>query len=223
MVPLPIINLNKKVQSYTHLQVTKLYIILNSEIYISLRNQELRMCKNIGHEFYCKEIVPVKQKSKYSCENFINFNLASDIIKENCNFDYYFNNTHIKQAVLDDGNKIILANLPNDIHTECNINNDIPVRIPSFPYVLLNRSVLCNCEIEAENNFLSESLAAYQDLETNLTLYFTVNLASINYFDNLIDSLKFPILFNRTTYKQILPISLKIFDFAPDLLKVPRT
>ena len=30
----------------------------------------------------------------------------------------------------------------------------------SFPDVLVNRSVLCNCEIEAENCFLLESLAA---------------------------------------------------------------
>ena len=42
----------------------------------------------------------------------------------------------------------------------CNVNNDIPVKISSFPYVLVNTSVLCNCGREAENNFLLESLAA---------------------------------------------------------------
>ena len=52
-------------------------------------------------------------------------------------------------AVLDIGKEIILANWPNDKYIECKINNDIPVRISSFPYVLLHRSVLCNCEIEA--------------------------------------------------------------------------
>ena len=31
---------------------------------------------------------------------------------------------------------------------------------PSHLYVLLNRTVLCNCVIEAENNFLLESIAA---------------------------------------------------------------
>ena len=40
MVPVPIIDLNKKVQPYTHLQVPKPYIALNSETYVSLRNQE---------------------------------------------------------------------------------------------------------------------------------------------------------------------------------------
>ena len=52
------------------------------------------------------------------------------------------------------GNEIILANWPTDKHIECNVNNDMPIRIPSFPYVLLNRSVLHNCEIEVENHFL---------------------------------------------------------------------
>ena len=39
----------------------------------------------------------------------------------------------------------------NDKHIVCNVNNDMQVKIPSFPYVLVNRSVLCNCRIEAEN------------------------------------------------------------------------
>ena len=67
----------------------------------------------------------------------IYFDLGSEIIKENCNFPYYFNKTDIKPAVLDGGNEIILANWPNNKHIECNVNNHIPVKIPSFPYVLL--------------------------------------------------------------------------------------
>ena len=56
--------------------------------------------------------------------------------------------------------EIILANWPNDKHIICNINNDIPVEIPSHPYVLVNRSILCKCGIEADNHHLLESLAA---------------------------------------------------------------
>ena len=36
-VPVPIIDRNENAQSYTHLQITKPYIALNSETYISLR------------------------------------------------------------------------------------------------------------------------------------------------------------------------------------------
>ena len=54
--------------------------------------------------------------------------------------------------VLHGGNKIILENWSDDKHIICNVNNDIPVKIPSHQYVLVNRSVLCNCRIEVENN-----------------------------------------------------------------------
>ena len=56
-VPVPILDKNTKAQSYMHLQVRKPYITLNSETYISLRQQELRSCKQIGYEFYCEELL----------------------------------------------------------------------------------------------------------------------------------------------------------------------
>ena len=59
-VPIPILDQNVKAQSYTHLQIEKPYIALNSEMYISLRQQELRSCKRIGYEFYCEELFVVK-------------------------------------------------------------------------------------------------------------------------------------------------------------------
>ena len=64
MVPVPIIDQNEQAHSYNHLQVDRPYIALNSETYISLRHQELRMCKNIGYEFYCEEIFVVNHKIK---------------------------------------------------------------------------------------------------------------------------------------------------------------
>ena len=60
---------------------------------------------------------------------------------------FIFNNTEITPTVLDGGDEIILANWPNDKHIICNINNDIPVKIPGHPYVLVNRRILCNFRI----------------------------------------------------------------------------
>ena len=87
--------------------------------------------------------------------------------------------------------------------------------------MLVNRSVLCNCGIEAENHFLLESLAACQDTNSKLAMYFTVNTAFVNYLDkfpNLTESLKFPIIRNKTTFEQILPTSLNISKFDPTSL-----
>ena len=206
-VPVPIIDQNTHTQSYTHLQVNKPYIALNSETYISIRQQELRTCKRIGYEFYCKELFVVKHKSKYSCKSTIYFNLDAETIKENCKFKFYYNKTDISPTVLDGGNEIILANWPNDKHIMCNINNGIPIKIPSHPYVLVNRSVLCNCGIEVENHFLLKSLAACQDTDSKLTTYFTVNTAFVNYLDKFpyfTESLEFLIIRNKTTFEQTL-------------------
>ena len=60
--PIPILDQNIKAHSYTYLQIEKPYIPLNSETYISLRQQELRTCKRIGYEFYCEELFIVKHK-----------------------------------------------------------------------------------------------------------------------------------------------------------------
>ena len=166
----------------------------------------------------------MKHKTRYSCTSAIYFNLGIGIIKENCNFRLYYNKTNITPPVLDGGNEIILANWPNDKHIICTINNDIPVRIPSHPYVLVNRSVLCNCGIEADNHYLLESLAACNNRNPKLTMYFTVNTAFVNYLDmfpNLTESLQFPLIKNRSTYKQTLPINLNISGFDKTLLNAP--
>ena len=111
----------------------------------------------------------------------------------------------------------------NNKHIEYNIKDGIPVEIPSFPYALVNRSVLCNCKIEMENHFLLESLAGCHDAESKLIMYFTVNTAFVNYLDNLTNSLNYPLLMNQTIYEQTLPISLQSFDFNLDILKAPKT
>ena len=135
----------------------------------------------------------------------IHLNLNPETFEENCKFNFHYNKTDITLTVLDGGNEIILENWPNDKHIICNINSDIPIKIPNHLYVLVNRSVLCNCGIEAENHFLLESLAACQDVNSVLVMYFTVNIAFINYLDqfsNLTESLEFPIIKGKTTFEK---------------------
>ena len=92
-VPVPIIDQNTQTQSYRHLHIDKMYIALNSETYITIRQQELSTCKRIGYEFYCNELFVVKHKSKYNCKSAIYFNLNSETIKENCRFKFYYKKT----------------------------------------------------------------------------------------------------------------------------------
>ena len=73
IVPVPIVDQNEQANFYTHLQIDMPYIALNSETYISIRQQDLRTCKRIGYNFYCKELLVVRHKSKYNCESVIYF------------------------------------------------------------------------------------------------------------------------------------------------------
>ena len=75
-VPVPILDQNEKVQSYTQLIIDKPYIVLDAEMYITLRTQELHTCKKIGYEYYCEELFVVKSKTRYSFTSAIYFNLV---------------------------------------------------------------------------------------------------------------------------------------------------
>ena len=78
--------------------------------------------------------------------------------------------------------------------------------------------------IETDNHYLLESLAACNNANSKLNMYFTVNTAFVNYLDmfpNLTESLEFPLIKNRATYKQTLHISLNISRFDKSLLTAP--
>ena len=89
----------------------------------------------------------------------------------------------------------------------------------------MNQSILCNCDIEAESNFLLESLAACEgpDVKTDLEMHFTVNLAFMNYFKDILENLGKQIPLNWTTQEQILPILLETFEISPNLINDPIT
>ena len=136
-VPVLILDENEQVHSYTELKIEKLYIALNEEMHITLCIQELKMCKKIGYEYYCEELFVISSKTRYSSTSTIYFNLKSDVIKANCEFQYYYNRTDIKPTVLDGGLQIILPNWPNYRKIMCLHNNNIPINVPGHPYVLM--------------------------------------------------------------------------------------
>ena len=92
----------------------------------------------------------VKHRSQHSCKSAIYFDSNVEIIKENCEFQYYYNKTDINPSVLDGGNEIILANWPKTKCVVCKDNHEYPIKIPRHPYVLLKILVLCNCDIYLE-------------------------------------------------------------------------
>ena len=105
-------------------------------------------------------------------------------------------------------------------------NHEYPIRIPRQPCVLLKGSVLCNCDIHAEDHSLLESIAACPGKQSAMTIYYTVNAAFIHYLDSFKEKLEVPSLDvnqNWTTQEQVLPISLQSTPFYNKLLKAPET
>ena len=205
------------------MKIDKPYIALDVKTYISLHPQELNTCKRIGYEYFCEELFVVKSNNRYWCANAIYFNLGYKIIKKRFEFNFYFNKTDVKPAVLEGGYQIILVNWPSYKRIICTCNNNIPIDIPSHPYVLLNRSILCNCNIEAESNFLLKPLAAFGENEKpDLEMYFTVNLAFVHYLDQIKETIDTSVIRNLTNQEQILSIALKSFEINSSLLQAPE-
>ena len=124
----------------------------------------------------------------------------------------------------DGGQNIILANWPSYKRLICTYNNNIPVNIPSHPYVLLDRNILCNCDIEAEDNFLLESLATCRENNIQkLEMFVIINLAFLDHLEDLPEVLDTLIDRNWMHDKQILPISLESFEINSSLLQAPKT
>ena len=140
-------------------------------------------------------------------------------------FLIYYNKRDITLTGLDGGNEIILANWPTNKHIICSINNDIPIEIPSHPYVLVKRSVLCNCRIEAENNYLLKYLAACHDSNSKLIMHFTISKAFTNYLNkfNLTEDIEIPMFTNKSTWEITLPVFLNRTKFNKSLLSAPLT
>ena len=163
----------------------------------------------------------VKNRSQHSCKSAIYFDSNAEIIKENCEFQYIYNKTDVKPSVLDGGNEIILANWPKTKYVVCK-----DIKIPRHPYVLLKRSVLCNCDIHAEDHSLLESIAACPGKQSAMTMYYTVNTTFMHYLDSFKEELKVPSLDvnqNWTIQELVLPISLQSMHIDSKLLKVPET
>ena len=180
----PITDTNLAANSYTEVETSKPYIAFNNDYYIQLHIPELRMCKQIWHSYYCEELFLVKHKSKHSCESAIYYNLSKEVINEYCSFKYFYNTT-IMPSVLDGGPQILLANILTPKRLICTYASDMARTVPSHDYVLINRSILCNCHMESSLTYLLKSIAFCETASTDYTMSFALNLAFLHMIQDL--------------------------------------
>ena len=183
-VKVPITDTNPAANSYTEVKTSKPYIAFNNDYYIQLHIPELCMCKQIWHSYYCEELFLVIHKSKHSCESSIYYNLSKEVINEYCTFKY-FHNTTVMPSVLDGGPHILLANMLTPKRLICTYASDMARPVPSHDYVLVNRSILCNCHMESGLTYLLKSIAFLDGASADYTMSFTLNLAFLYVIQNL--------------------------------------
>ena len=137
------------------------------------------MCKQIRHTYYCEELFLIKHKSKHSCESAIFYKLSKEDVYSVCTFDYYYNTTVIP-SVLDGGTHILLANMLSPKRLVCSQDLHMAHPVPSYPHILVNRSLLCNCHLEYGLTYLLESLGSCSP-QPKFIMYFTINSAFSHY------------------------------------------
>ena len=179
-VKVPIVNQNEKAHSYSEMPISKPYIASNKAYYIQLVLPELVMCKNIRHTYYCEELFLDKHKTKHSCESAIFYNLPREIILQNCDFKYYYNIT-VQPSVLDGGTHLVLANMLNEKRLICSYHQGLAKPLPTSPYALVSRNILCHCHLQIGLTYLLKTIAACNASETPV-LEHTANLAFMDYY-----------------------------------------
>ena len=103
------------------------------------------------------------------------YNLTADVVYSVCQFDYFYNTT-VPPSILDGGSNILLANMLSPKRLICMKDSPMAQPLPSHPYVLVNRSILCNCHLQTGLNYLLKLLSSC-DSGAPFTMYFTVNSA----------------------------------------------
>ena len=212
-VPVPILDTNEEANSYSQAVINKPYIATNNDYYIQLEIEELFMCKQIKHIYFCEELFLVKHKTKHSCESALFYNLESAFVKQNCQFKYLYNTTVIP-SVLDGGSEIVLANMLNEKRLICTYDQGLAKPLPASPYVLVDRRLLCHCHIQSGLTYVLKTIGSCNSTDQPV-LYYTVNLAFLNYFSTFLNGSD-NIPSNPMEDETVLPIAMEDFSKDPD-------
>ena len=121
----------------------------------------------------------MKHKSKHNCESAIFYNLTFDVVYSVCQFQYFYNTT-VTPSVLDGGSHLLLANMLSPKRLVCSKNFHMAHPVPSFPYVLIKRSLLCICHLESGLTYVLKSLGSCSS-KNKFNMYFSINSAFKHY------------------------------------------
>ena len=76
----------------------------------------------------------------------------------------------------------LLAGLPTLWTFFCTKERQIPNPTEGSPYIIIRRTQLCLCSISAGPYYLQGNILSCEDENVDLEMYYTVNMAVMNYF-----------------------------------------
>ena len=174
-------NLKKSKQdAYTWIKPKKPLLAMSTETYIDLDNSEINNCLKYGNNYLCEDLLLTKHRSLHSCSSAIYWETSFDTIKDLCPIEYY---THLepKPQILDGGDYLLLAGLPQPWTYHCAQEDQIPTEIQGGPYQILHKSQLCMCSLLADNTWFLQGNMKYCNNSTHqplneLKFYHSVNM-----------------------------------------------
>ena len=128
-------------------------------------------------------------RSEHTCQSAIYWNKSASLINEKCNFEYYHELTP-EPRVLDAGDYLLLAGFPIPWAFFCTKERQIPNSTEGSPYIIIKRTQLCLCSISTGSYYLQENILSCEDENVDLHMYYTVNMAVVNYFGTQIPEIE---------------------------------
>ena len=106
------------------------------------------------------------------------YNLGPKTITQNCKFDYYYNTT-VPPVILDGRRDVLLANFHGPRSLNCSsINGGLSKSAPEIIYAVVNRELLCDCQLDLEHASVLRQLSSCANSSSSkMHMKFTINLA----------------------------------------------
>ena len=139
--------------------------------------------------------------------------MESAFVKQNCQLKYFYSTTVIP-SVLDGGSEIVLANMLNEKRLICTYDQGLAKPLPTSPYVLVDRRLLCHCHIQSGLTYILKTIGSCNSTDQPV-LYYTVNLAFLNYFSTFLNGSD-NIPSNPMEDETVRPIAMEDFSKDPD-------
>ena len=134
---------------------------------------------------------------------------------QQCTIEYY-PKLDPDPDILDAGNYLLLGNFPLPWNYFCKKKDEIPSSISGSSYVIIKKHDLCQCSLSAGSWYLEANIAyCAEDPDnpsTQLTLYYTVNMATVIY--QFQEKLKTEGITDLTLFTEQIPFDAK----EPDLI-----